>query len=69
MNENIFLLTSTDTFNDHNDEAKTELKKDFDSNYDKNQDGKLDREEMRHWVLPDDEFASEETQETHEGSG
>lgn len=48
------------TFNDHNDEAKTELKKDFDANYDTNKDGKLDKEEMRHWVLPDDEFAAEE---------
>ena len=53
-------LFSLDTFNDVNGESKAELKKDFSENYDKNKDGKLTREEMRHWVLPDDELAAEE---------
>jgi len=48
------------TFNDLSEHAKEEIKKDFENSYDSNKDGKLDRVEMRHWVIPDDEFATEE---------
>lgn len=48
------------TFSDVNDDAKEEMEKDFTNNFDKNKDGKLDKEEMKGWLFPDDDFSTEE---------
>lgn len=48
------------TFSDINDDAKEEMEKDFKTNFDKDSDGKLDKEEMKLWLFPDDDFSTEE---------
>ena len=48
------------TFSDVNDDAKEEMEKDFTKNFDKDNNGKLDKEEMKGWLFPDDDFSTEE---------
>lgn len=48
------------TFSDVNDDAKEEMEKDFTTNFDKDKSGKLDKEEMKSWLFPDDDFSIEE---------
>ena len=36
------------------------MEKDFNNNFDKNSNGKLDKEEMKLWLFPDDDFSTEE---------
>ncbi|XP_058955296.2 reticulocalbin-2 [Pocillopora verrucosa] len=48
------------TFSDVNDDAKEEMEKDFANNFDKDKSGKLDKEEMKSWLFPDDDFSTEE---------
>lgn len=48
------------SFSDVNDDAKEEMEKDFTTNFDKDKNGKLDKEEMKHWLFPDDDFSTEE---------
>ena len=43
-----------------NDDAKEEMEKDFANNFDKDKNGKLDKEEMKSWLFPDDDFSTEE---------
>lgn len=48
------------TFSDVNDDAKEEMEKDFNNNFDKDSSGKLDKDEMKLWLFPDDDFSTEE---------
>jgi len=48
------------TFSDVNDDAKEEMEKDFTKNFDKDNNDKLDKEEMKNWLFPDDDFSTEE---------
>lgn len=50
----------TATFSDVNDDAKEEMEKDFTKNFDKDNNSKLDKEEMKSWLFPDDDFSTEE---------
>lgn len=36
------------------------MEKDFTTNFDKDKNGNLDKEEMRSWLFPDDDFSIEE---------
>ena len=57
----LLLYTFTDSFTDVDDDSiKEELKKDFDENYDKDNNGKLNREEVKSWAIPEDIFVNEE---------
>jgi len=50
------------SFGDASDDSiKEELKKDFNENYDKDKNGKLTREEIQGWAIPDDAFVNEES--------
>ena len=48
------------TFTDVNDDAKEEMEKDFTNSFDKDKNGKLNKEEMKSWLFPDDDFSQEE---------
>ena len=36
------------------------MEKDFTNSFDKDKNGKLDKEEMKSWLFPDDDFSQEE---------
>lgn len=55
-----YYCSVVDTFSDINDDAKEEMEKDFTKTFDKDNNGKLDKNEMKSWLFPDDDFSTEE---------
>lgn len=55
-----YYCSVVDTFSDINDDAKEEMEKDFAKTFDKDNNGKLDKNEMKSWLFPDDDFSIEE---------